>query len=149
VKRLKPLLDQVKPQEWIAKGAPEAYVAQTKSAQAELNYLIQSAETLQGDPEKMSAALDTIFRMDSLEAILGSLIQGIRRYQNPAMGDLLAGVIAEDANCRNKLRQYVLDLAKDKELQFKVMNEEAQRCRGVLLRQPLPSRRPGKKAEQK
>jgi hypothetical protein len=149
VKRLKPLLDQVKPQEWVAKGAPQAYIGQARAAQTELGYLIQSVENLEREPEKMSAALDTIFRMEHLDAILGSLIEGIRRYQNPSVGDLLAGVLAEDSNYREKLRQYVVDLAKDKELQFKVMNEEAQRCRGILLRQPLPPAKSGKKAVKK
>jgi hypothetical protein len=145
VKRIKPILDEVKPQDWIAKGAPEAYVGQAKSAQAQVNYLILSTQALSRDPEALSAGLDTIFRMESLEAILNSLIQGARRYQNPRVGDSLAGVIAQNARNREKLREYVVDLAKDKENQLKVMNEEAQRCRGVLLRQPAAPAKAGKK----
>ncbi len=35
-----------------------------------------------------------------------------------------------------KLRQYIVQLAAAKEEQFKVMNQEAQRCRLMLSRQP-------------
>ena len=31
--RLKPILDQLTPKEWVAKGAPDAYVAQWKGAE--------------------------------------------------------------------------------------------------------------------
>jgi hypothetical protein len=34
---VKPIIDQVKPQAWVAKGAPQAYVTQWTTAQAELN----------------------------------------------------------------------------------------------------------------
>jgi uncharacterized membrane protein YccC len=149
VQRLKPVLDQVKAQEWMAKGAPQAYVGQARSAQAEVGYLIQSVQTLQQEPDKLSAALDAIFRMENLEAILGSLIQGIRRYQDPAVGDRLAGVVAQNANYREKLRQYVMDLAKDQEAEFKVMNEETQRCRAALLKQPPAPAKSVKKTEKK
>ena len=149
VQRLKSVLDQVKPQGWIAKGAPQAYVGQARSAQAEVGYLIQSVQTLEQEPEKLSAALDAIFRMENLDAILGSLIQGIRRYQDPAVGDRLAGVIAQNDNYREKLRQYVIDLAKDREAEFKVMNEEAQRCRAEMLRQPPAPAKSSKKTEKK
>jgi hypothetical protein len=148
VNRFEPLLDKLHPKEWTSKGAPQAYVDQYNQAQAELGYLLQSVAALEREPEKMSAALDTIFRMESLEAILGSLIQGVRKYQNPKTGDLMAGVIADNDSRRERLRQYVLDLVKDKEAQFKVMNEEAQRCRATVLRQPLPPAKSGKKTGQ-
>src|SRR5579864_4151083 len=84
---LQPIVDQVKPETWVSKGAPEAYVAQWNSAQAELRYLLSSATALSKDPEKLTLALDTYFRMQAVESMLGSLIEGIRKYQNPALAD--------------------------------------------------------------
>jgi hypothetical protein len=135
-KRLKPILDQLTPQEWIAKGAPDAYVAQWKGAQNELGYLVDSAKALEQAPERLTLALDTYFRMQSLENRLNSLVEGVRNYQNPAVGDLLFGVAAENSANRDKLRQYITDLAATKEQEFKIVDQEAQRCRTNLSRQP-------------
>src|SRR5262249_18356248 len=87
-------------------------------------------------PEKLTVALDTYFRMQSLEMRLNSLVDGVRNYQNPAVGDLLIGVLAENSTNRDKLRQYITDLARTKEKEFEVADKEAQRCRGMINRQP-------------
>src|SRR5580698_5662355 len=60
--RLKPILDQLRPQEWVAKGAPETYVSQWKGAEDELGYLVNSAKSLEKQPERLTVALDTYFR---------------------------------------------------------------------------------------
>src|SRR5579883_2894924 len=103
--RLKPILDQLTPQEWVAKGAPQTYV-----------------------------------RLQSLENRLHSLADGVRKYQNPAVGDLLLGVLAENSSNRDNLRQYITDLAAQKEQEFQIVDKEAQRCRGILSRQPPPKK---------
>jgi hypothetical protein len=139
-KRLKPILDQLTPQEWVAKGAPDAYVSQWKGAENELGYLVDSAKALEQSPERLTLALDTYFRMQSLENRLNSLVEGVRNYQNPAVGDLLFGVAAENSANRDKLRQYITDLAATKEQEFKVVDQEAQRCRTNLSRQPAPKK---------
>ncbi len=136
--RLKPILDQLTPQEWVAKGAPETYVAQWKGAEDELGYLANSAKALEKQPERLTLALDTYFRLQSIEARLHSLVDGVRNYQNPAVGDLLIGVLAENSSNRDKLRQYITDLAVTKEQEFQIVDKEAQRCRGVLSHQPAP-----------
>ncbi len=141
-KRLKPMLDQLTPQEWVSKGAPDAYVAQWKGAQAELGYLVDSAKALEQQPERLTLALDTYFRMQALETRLTSLVEGVRKYQNPAVGDLLFGVLAENSTNRDKLRQYITDLAATKEQEFKIVDQEAQRCRGILSRQPAARKNP-------
>src|SRR5579862_1006271 len=51
---VKPIIDQVKPESWIAKGAPQAYVIQWNTAQAELKYLLSSSEALSKEPEKLT-----------------------------------------------------------------------------------------------
>src|SRR5271163_708048 len=64
---LKPVIDQVKPEGWAAKGASNTYVAQWKAAQAELRYFLSSSESLSRQPEKLTLALETYFRMQALE----------------------------------------------------------------------------------
>jgi len=134
-RRLKPILDQLTPQEWVSKGAPDTYVLQWKRAQEELGYLVDSAKLVEKQPERLTLALDTYFRLQSLEARLNSLVDGVRNYQNPAVGDLLMGVLAENSANRDKLRQYITDLAATKEQEFQIVDKEAQRCRGVLTQQ--------------
>jgi hypothetical protein len=126
---LKPIIDQVKPESWDAKGASSTYIAQWKAAQAELRYLLSSSETLSRQPEKLTSALDTYFRMQAMESTVSSVVEGVRKYQNPALANL---------------RQYVQDLAAQKEQELQVADREAQRCRDALVRQPA-----AKKAVQK
>jgi hypothetical protein len=144
--RLKPLLDAVKPAEWLEKGAPDAYIAQWKAVVAEGEYLTRSAGELAADPERLTMALETYFRFESLDAQLGSLNEGIRKYQNPALADLIRGAMTDGAPARNKLRQYVVELAGLKEDQLRVTDREAQRCRTMLLQQTPARKNQGKKA---
>ncbi len=134
--RLKPLLDQLTPEQWQAKGAPATYTAQWHTTQNEVGYLVDSAAAFKKQPEKLSLGLDTYFRMQSVETQLNSLVEGVRRYQNPAVGDLLVSVMAANSGNRDHLREYISDLAKSKEQEFSVVDSEAQRCRGALMRQP-------------
>jgi hypothetical protein len=133
---VKPIIDQVKPETWVAKGAPKAYVTQWTTAQAELKYLLGSSEALAKQPERLTLALETYFRMQALESTLSSVTEGIRKYQNPALADLMQSVVAENSSNADKLRQYVQDLATQKEQEFQVADKEAQRCRESLVKQP-------------
>jgi hypothetical protein len=148
-KRLKPILDQLTPPQWVAKGAPETYLSQWRGAQDELGYLVNAVKALEKQPDRLTVALDTYFRVQSLEARLNSLVDGVRKYQNPAVGDLLVGVLGENAANRDKLRQYLTDLAANKEQEFQVVDKEAQRCRGVVNRTPpAPKKTTGPKTNQ-
>jgi len=133
---LKPVIDQVKPDAWAAKGASSTYVAQWKSAQTELKYFLSSSEALSRQPEKLTSALDTYFRMQALESTVSSVVEGVRKYQNPALANLMQGVLGENNANRDRLRQYVQDLAAQKEQELQVADREAQRCRDTLVRQP-------------
>jgi hypothetical protein len=141
---LKPVIDQVKPDGWGAKGASNTYVTQWKAAQAELRYFLSSSEALSRQPEKLTAALDTYFRMQALESTVSSVVEGVRKYQNPALANLMQGVLGENSANRDRLRQYVQDLAAQKEQELQVADREAQRCRDALVKQPT-----AKKAVQK
>ena len=135
---LKPIIDQVQPSAWLSKGASATYVAQWKTAQAELKYLISSSEAFSRQPERLPLGLDTYFRMQSVDSTLASLTEGVRKYQNPALASIMQSVIAENSTNRDRLRQYLQDLATQKEEEFQVADREAQRCRAALLQQPAP-----------
>lgn len=143
--RLLPMLDQIDPQAWVAKGAPDTYVAQLNSSKVQAKALVDTAKALSKDPEKLSAELQVLFRIHSLDNMLASLEDGIRKYQNPAVADLLAGVAAENGANRERLQGYVVDLAAEKEQEFRVMDHEAQRCRGILTKQDVAPRKTGGK----
>ena len=61
------------------------------------------------------------------------------------MADLFTGVAAEGSLDRERLQQYMVNLATEKEQMLKIMDHEAQRCRGTLSRQPAPPARPQRK----
>ena len=136
--RVQPMVEEVHPREWIAAGAPEAYVQQWDSARSQAGSLKLSADNLVREPARLTAALDTYFRLQNLEVSLVSLIDGVRKYQNPALADLLRSVLSENSSSRQQLRQYLVDLASVKEQEFKVMDQEAQRCREAVTR-PAPA----------
>ena len=141
--RIQPLVEQIRPKEWVAKGASDTYVQQWDSAHAQAQTVKLSADNLVREPQRLSAALDTYFRLQNLEVVLTSLIDGVRKYQNPALADLLRSILSDNSASRQQLRQYLVDLAAIKEQEFKVMDEEAQRCRESVSK--LPSAAPPKK----
>ena len=134
--RIEPMLRQLKPADWVAKGAPDAYVAQLSSALIEVQGIQTDMASLVQHPDRMTDAMKALFRVESSHQLLGSLMGGLRRYQNPALADLIESVAAEDQSDIERLQQYLLDLAGTKEQQFEVVDKEAQRCRGTLSRQP-------------
>ena len=140
VHRLTPLLDQVKPQDWGADG----YREQHKGAKSEVEYLARSADALVKEPERMTFALEVFLRLEALEQMLESLSQGVRKYQNPALADLIQGSISENAVHRSRLRNYLTELVATKQDELRMANEEAQSCRAAALAKPLkkPSRPP-------
>ena len=144
--RLKPLLAEVRPKEWVAAGASETYIQQWNSTVTQADSLNQSAANLSREPEKLTAALDTFFRLQNIDVVLMSLTEGVRKYQNPALADLLRGVMSENGASRQQLQQYMLDLASLKEREFKIMDQEAQRCRTSLSKVPVivPKKKVGK-----
>jgi hypothetical protein len=135
---LKPIIDQVQPAEWQSKGASATYLAQWDAAQAQLKFLLASTDAFSRQPERLPLGLDAYFRMQAMESTLGSLVEGVRKYQNPALASVMQTVVAENSTNRDRLRQYLQDLATQKEQEFEVADREAQRCRAALLQQPSP-----------
>jgi len=138
--RLAPFVDQIQPEKWQTAGAPQAYVAQAKTCRNEVRGVAAAARELSRNPEKLTGALELLFRIRTLESMLGSLGDGLRKYQNPPMADLLNAAVAENLANRDRLQQYVLELATEKEQEFRVADQEAQRCRQSISRQPSRDR---------
>lgn len=142
ITRIMPILEQIRPQEWVSRGAPDTYATQWKSSIAQANAISSVAQSLQLHPEKLPDALQLLFRIQAFHAELASVGEGLRKYQNPALADLMFSVASEDLAVREQLQQYVLDMATEKEQQFQVADREAQRCRASLSREtPSTTRR--------
>jgi hypothetical protein len=135
-RRLKPLIDQVNPQSWQDPQAAQSYTPQWKAAQTEIQYLGGSADKLVKEPERLTLALETFFRLQALETTVSSLVEGVRKYQNPAVAELLQSALVENLNLRERLKSYLTELADTKEQELKIMDKEAQRCRGIMSKQP-------------
>jgi hypothetical protein len=87
-------------------------------------------------PEAMQDVMRALFRVHRFDSDLDGLLGSVRRYQNPALADLIESVAAGDLKSIEKLEQYVLDLANEKERELDLENNEAQRCRSILASQP-------------
>ena len=123
--RLIPMLAQMKTEVWVAKGASETYVQQTTSVTVQL-------QAVQHD-------------MRSLQQHLDSVLSGLRRYQNPALADLIVSVAGEDTPDLQQLENHLVEIAAQKDKEYTVVEREAQRCRGMLVREPVPAPRPIRK----
>jgi len=134
--RLAPVLDQVYVQNWIAQGASDTYAAQLQSAKEQASAVARSAAVLANNSEQLSAALELLFRIQGIEAMLGSLEEGMRKYQRPGDAQALIALEAENGANRDRLQRYIVNLAQQREQEYQVMDREAQRCRGVLTQLP-------------
>lgn len=134
--RLRPVLEQIKPAEWEAKGASAGYQDQHKLVLSQLRSISHIGQQLTKEPERLTIALDLFFRLESLELNLESFSEGVRRYHNPAVSELIDGMRSQGSAARLGLREYVVELAAAKEQEFKIIDNEAQKCRSQQLRNP-------------
>jgi hypothetical protein len=142
VGRIEDLLRRVRPNDWIEKGAPEAYIQQLESSRTSMQILVAATEKVAKDPERLSATLDALFRMDRMDLLLGSLQAGVRRYQGPSLADDIVRFMTDNARHRDMLRQHSLELAAARENELKIIDAEAQRCRTELSRKNEPETQP-------
>jgi len=129
--RFDPVLEKVKPREWKQSG--DAYAKQLEDLEKQIGYLKRTLGELAADPGRMTKALEAFLRMQTVESMMRSMIEGVRRYQNPAMADLLEGVLNEVGPYAQALQDYLVQLVAQKEAEFKIIDEEAQRCRKQLI----------------
>ncbi len=138
--QLQPLLSQINPQTWIdTKGAPTTYLVQWQSAQQQSNDLLAITKLFAQKTESLSQGLDTYFRLEALEVTERSLAQGAQQYDSRAQWDKLNMMIAHNFANRERLRNYLRDLATSTEQNFKIADQEAQRCRASISRDTLPA----------
>lgn len=134
--RLAPVLAEIDTKTWVAKGASETYTSQLQSSKAQARAMSDGAQALMKNPEKLSACLELYFRITGLEDMLGSLEDGIRKYQDPALAQKLAGLSAENGANRNRFQAYIVNLSSQQEQECAVMDREAQRCRSIVATEP-------------
>jgi len=139
--RLEPMLAELKPKDWIRKGAADTYEEQFNSVTNQLHAIETDMTNLTQHPSQMSDCIKALFRAQAFHEMLGSLLGGVRRYQNPALADLIEAVAAEDRADLDRLENWVLQLAGEKEAQFNVVDREAQRCRATLSSEPAVRRK--------
>ena len=137
--RLLPALDKIDVHAW--KGASETYIAQLQSSKEQARALSAGAKALAANPEHLSAALEVYFRIQGLDSMLNSLVEGVRKYQSPAEASALASLEAENGANRDRFQKYIVNLAAEREQDLAVMDREAQRCRGILTQTPRPGRK--------
>ena len=145
--KLLPLLDQVRAKDWIEKGAPDTYATQLASLKQQIQAISSEMETLarhadpERRPENMQDSLKALFRVQTLHRSLDSVMGGLRKYQNPALADLIQAVALEDQEDMGKLQEHIVDVANQREQEYLVVDHEAQRCRGMISREPAPQRK--------
>jgi hypothetical protein len=136
IARLIPVLGQVNAAAWVEKGASDTYVQQLQSSKDQARAIASEAAALARNPEKLSAGLQLFFRFQGLETMLASIEDATRRYQSPQVAQTLAATFGESGANRERFRNYLVNLAADRERQFEIMDQEAQRCRATLMAPP-------------
>lgn len=134
VARLRPLLERIQPAVWTAAGAPAAYEKQWQDCLDGIAHVQDTANRLAAQPARLSVAVETLVRLEALLEHTASLTQGVRRYQNPAVAEILESEAAAAGSSRAWLREHVQELALLREQQLTAAESEAQRCRVELHR---------------
>jgi hypothetical protein len=139
--RVLPALDRADAQSWRAKGAPDAYAAQLQSSKDQARALADDAKALAANPEALPAELQVLFREQGLETLLASVAEAMRKYQSADAAQQLVALAAESGADRDRLERYVVNLAAEREKEYRVMDQEAQRCRATVLAPPTPPKK--------
>jgi hypothetical protein len=145
--RLQPMLDQLHPSDWVAKGAADTYVAQWNSLVEQFRNVEVDMGSLAQHPGHLAETMKALFRLQSTHAVLDSLMGGTRKYQNPALADVIESVASENTGDVDRVERYLVQIALDKEEQLSVVDHEAQRCRATLSSQPAQPARATKKSQ--
>jgi len=133
-----PVFESIHPQEWVERGASSVYIQQLQQARQQTRDVVVTSKMLAQKTDQLSLALDDYFRLEALDSTARSLEEGVRRYADRAAGDKLAALIAHNFSAREQFRDYLASLATSQEQNFKVADQEAQRCRGIISREPAP-----------
>ena len=116
-------------------------MAQLQSSKEQAHALADTAKALAGNPETLSSELQVLLREQGLETLLGSVAEAVRKYQSVAAAQELVALAAESGADRDRLEQYVVNLAAEREKEYQVMDQEAQRCRAMVLAPAAPAKK--------
>ena len=134
--QFQPVLAGIHPQDWVSKGASPVYIQQLQQAQQQTRDVVITSKMLAQKTDLLSLALDEYFRLEALDVTARSLEEGIRRYADRSSGDKLAAFIAHNFSARERFRDYLSSLATSQEQNFKIADQEAQRCRAMISKEP-------------
>ena len=129
------ILSGIKPEEWPQAGAA-AYSAQRESLLVELGHLRNSARAMALAPDRLPLVVDTFLWIDRTNSMMASMTDGVRRYQNAAVADLLESARGHYSSAGEKLKEDMQQLAVSVDAQMQIAHEEAQRCRTELVTKP-------------
>lgn len=146
IAKMQPVLENMHPQQWLDNGAPPAYVGLYQNTRTRMDDVIRAVKNLSQQTDSLSAALDTYFRMEALETSARSVYDCVKKYGERTSAEQLSAVISQNFENRKKFRDYLRDLSTEREQEFKIADEEAQRCRGMISREsPAHSSRTNKR----
>jgi len=137
-RRLTPMFEEVHPANWVAKGAPDVYVAQWRSLSEQNNAIVNDMAGIAQTPEGLQQLLTALFRVHRFDGDLATLLNAVRRYQTAELADQLDSAAIGDQSAVAKLQAYALNLANEKEQRLAIEDSEAQRCRSQLAGQAPP-----------
>jgi hypothetical protein len=81
--------------------------------------------------------MDLYFRLEALEFSSRALNEGVQRYADRPAAEQLATYLARNFESRQRFREYLKDLATNVEQNYKIADEEAQRCRALVSKNPV------------
>jgi hypothetical protein len=138
----RPILARLRPQQWYEqKGAPSTYILQLQTLQRQLNDVTVVTRQLTAKTDSLSLCLDDYFRLEAFDVTARTLLDGVEKYGDRQTSDQMSALLARNFNNRERFRDYILDLALSMEQNFKIADEEAQRCRGIISKEGAPSSR--------
>lgn len=141
VGHLKPVFDQIHPGSWTVEDGPAAYQKQQKACVDGLAYVQNALVRWSAQPDKLSLMLETLIRIESMDQQAISLSQGVRKYQNPAVADILDSMLNSLSGDLEWLRSQSLEMAQQREKELEVAQKEAQRCRTQILQPHSPPKK--------
>jgi hypothetical protein len=143
--RLLPALDRIDARAWVEEGASETYAEQLQLCKDQTRMVADAARELARSPEQLAASIDLFIRLQSLDVMLLSVQEGIRKYRAPADAQALAELVAQGSPSRERFQRYIVSLASARERELTVMDKEAQRCRGLVTAPSAAASKPVRK----
>ncbi|MBV8828074.1 MAG: hypothetical protein JO108_02480, partial [Acidobacteriaceae bacterium] len=115
-------------------------ILQWQTAQRQVIDVSVVANQLMTKPENLPLALDLYFRLEALDVSARALNEGAQKYADPILAGKLGSLIARNFDGRQRFRDYIRDLATNLDQNFKIADQEAQRCRGTISKEPPSSK---------